>query len=94
MTEKLTARRLSNEEKDGINQMLIDKRSYKDITQKYHISTGTVSTMVKKLAGKTKQTATKDSKSTNALKGSLSALQESLVAIKNRKAVVEEMLSN
>ncbi len=84
---KKSAKRLTEEEKACINQMLRDKKPYKEITEKYNISVGTVSNMVKKLSGKTtKSTEHKDSKHVGALK-------ESLIAIRNRKILVEEMLT-
>lgn len=86
-TTKKSAKRLTAEEKAGINQMLSDKKPYKEITEKYNISVSTVSNMVKKLSGKTsKATDHKDSKNVVALK-------ESLIAIRNRKILVEEMLT-
>ena len=86
-TTKKLAKRLTEEEKSGINQMLRAKKPYKEITEKYNISVGTVSNMVKKLSGKTsKATDDKDSKNVVALK-------ESLIAIRNRKILVEEMLT-
>lgn len=86
-TTKKSAKRLTEEEKAGINQMLRAKKPYKEITEKYNISVGTVSNMVKKLSGKTsKATDDKDSKNVVALK-------ESLIAIRNRKILVEEMLT-
>lgn len=81
------ARRLTAEEKAGINQMLMDKRPHREIVAKYGISVGTISNMVKKLAGKgTTATVHKDSKS-------IMSLNESLIAIRNRKILVEEMLT-
>ncbi len=84
---KKAAKRLTEEEKSGINQMLRDRKPYKEITEKYNISVSTVSNMVKKLSGKTTiATDNKDSKNVVALK-------ESLIAIRNRKILVEEMLT-
>ncbi len=84
---KKGVKRLTEEEKSAINQMLIEKNSRKDIMEKYGISAGTVSNMIKKLSGKiTKSTIHTDSKS-------VAALKESLTAIKNRKVMVEEMLT-
>ena len=85
-TTKKSAKRLTEEEKSGINQMLMDKKPHKEIIEKYNISVGTVSNMVKKLSGKTiKSTEYKESKH-------IAALNESLTAIQNRKNLVEEML--
>jgi IS30 family transposase len=84
---KRVTKRLTVEEKAGISQMLADKTPHKDIIQKYNVSGGTVSSMVKRLADKGKKfTDPKDSKH-------LSALKESLIAIRNRKILVEEMLT-
>ena len=84
---KKSVRRLTEEEKSCINQMLMDKKPHKEIAEKYNISVGTVSNMVKKLSGKTtKSTEHNDSKNVTALK-------ESLTAIRNRKTLVEEMLT-
>lgn len=85
-TTKKSAKRLTEEEKSGINQMLMDKKPHKEIIEKYNISVGTVSNMVKKLSGKTiKSTEHKESKH-------IAALNESLTAIQNRKSLVVEML--
>lgn len=55
--------------------------------EKYGISAGTISNMIKKLSGEiSKSSLNTDSKSVLALK-------ESLIAIKNRKILVEEMLT-
>lgn len=85
-TAKKPTKRLTEEAKAGIMQMLIDKKPHKEIIEKYNISVSTVSNMVKKLAGKnTSSDSHKDSKN-------LVALRESLVAIQNRKILVEKML--
>jgi transposase-like protein len=84
---KKSVRRLTEVEKSCINQMLVDKKPHKEIAEKYNISVGTVSNMVKKLSGKkTKSTDHNDSKN-------VAALKESLTAIRNRKTLVEEMLT-
>lgn len=86
-TTKKVAKRLTDEEKAGINQMLADKKSHKDIIEKYNVSPGTISNMVKKLTGKSKKTVDhKDSKH-------VAALKDSLIAIRNRKILVDEMLT-
>ena len=80
-------RRLTEEEKEGINHMLAAKKTHKEIMEKYNVSSSTISNIVKKLAGKSrKSTEYKDSKNVVALKGSL-------IAIRNRKLLVEEMLT-
>ena len=86
-TAKKVTKRLTDEEKAGINQMLASKKTHKEIMQKYNVSSSTVSNIVKKLAGKnTKLSEYKDSKNVTALK-------TSLIAIRNRKLLVEEMLT-
>jgi hypothetical protein len=86
-TSKKLVKRLTDEEKSGINQMLLDRKPHKEIMQKYNISGGTVSNMVKKLSFKViKSTEHKDSKN-------VAALKESLISVRNRKIFVEEMLT-
>lgn len=81
------ARRLTADEKAGINQMLAEKKTHKEIMERYSVSAGTVSGMVKKLSGKGKTFAEyKDSRN-------VAALKESLIAIRQRKHLVEEMLT-
>ncbi len=86
-TSKKLVKRLTEEEKSGINQMLLDRKPHKEIMQKYHVSGGTVSNMVKKLSLRVlKSNDHKDSKN-------VAALKESLIAVRNRKILVEEMLT-
>ena len=51
MTEaiKRVAKRLSEDERAGIIQMLNDNCTHKLIIEKYHVSAGTISSIVKKL---------------------------------------------
>ena len=84
-TTKKLARRLTDDEKAGINQMLLNKVPHKDIIETYAVSSGTISNMAKKLSAKTSQASHKDSKN-------IAALKNSLIAIRNRKILVEEML--
>ncbi|TAN67009.1 MAG: hypothetical protein EPN17_12330 [Methylobacter sp.] len=87
VTTKKVVKRLTDEEKAGIIQMLTDKRPHKDIMEKYNVSAGTISNIVKKITGASlKVPVHKDSKN-------VAALKESLIAVRNRKILVEEMLT-
>jgi IS30 family transposase len=84
---KKVTRRLTDEEKTGINQMLLNKKTHKEIMEKYNVSSSTVSNIVKKMAGKSRKSVEyKDSKN-------VAALKASLIAVRNRKLLVEEMLT-
>ena len=86
MTEtiKRVAKRLTEEERAGIIQMLNDNCTHKLIIEKYNVSSGTISGIVKKLAAN-HIPAQKESQN-------VASLKETLKAIKTRKAKVEEML--
>lgn len=86
-TIKRATRRLTDEQKAGIHQMLADKISHKEIMEKYGVSVGTISNMVKKITGKSSPKAEQKDSS------NISALKQSLAAIKNRKLFVEELLN-
>ena len=88
MTETAkVSNRLTDEQKAGINKMIADKAPHRDIIKKFKVSSGTVSSMAKKLSNKS-TTATEHKDSNH-----VAALKESLVAIRNRKALVDEMLN-
>ena len=86
MTEaiKRVAKRLSEDERAGIIQMLNDNCTHKLIIEKYHVSAGTISGIVKKLAA--------DHTPIQNESQNVASLKETLNAIKIRKAKVEEML--
>ena len=86
MTEtiKRVAKRLTEDERAGIIQMLMDNCTHKLIIEKYHVSAGTISGIVKKLAA--------DHTPIQKESQNVASLKETLNSIKNRKAKVEEML--